>query len=560
MDKLRHQQPGQDQGLTVQDYDAIVIGAGHNGLTCAGYLAGAGLKVAVLEARAVVGGAAVTEEFYPGFRNSVYAYSVSLLHPKVIRDLGLEAFGLEILARPAGTLSLLQGDHLLLTRDAAQARAEIARFSTRDADRMEAFESEIAEVAMALRALALQTPPDLGGGFRGLVNLVRAGTRLRKLNAHHRGVLAELMTKSLGDYLDRWFEGEALKGVLGLEGVIGNFAEPYQAGTAYVLLHHAFGEIKGRAGAWGIARGGMGAISEAMADSARARGVTIETDTPVTRIVTEGGRACGVETADGRRLGARFIAANVHPQTMLLRLLEGESLSDTDRRRIEGYRSHSATFRMNVALSELPRFTSMAGRGDDHFLGAIEVSPSLQYIQQAYHDARQLGWARRPVISMQVPSTQDDSLAPPGAHVASLFCQHYQRHLPDGRSWDETREEAADAIIDSIDNYAPNFRASIIARQVKSPLDIERDLGMIGGDIFHGALHLDQLYSLRPVAGHAGYRMPVKGVYLCGSGAHPGGGVSGLPGHNAARAILRAGRVGAATGPWRYRKRRPPAA
>ena len=522
------------------DADVIVIGAGHNGLTCAGYLAGAGLRVMVLEARNVVGGAAVTEEFHPGFRNSVYSYSVSLLHPKLIQDLQLEQCGLEIMARPAGTLSLLQDDHLLLTRDDAQARAEVGRFSPRDAGRMEAFDAEIAEVAMTLRALAVQAPPNLGGGWRYLVNLLKAGNVFRKLSAHHQGVLAELMTKSLGDYLDTWFESEALKGVLGLEGVIGNFAEPYQAGTAYVLLHHAFGEVKGRAGAWGIARGGMGAISEAMAASARARGVTIETGTPVTRILTEKGRACGVETADGRHLIANCIAANVHPQTLMLKLLDAELLEDSDRRRIEGYRSHSATFRMNVALSELPRFTSMTGRGDDHFMGAIEVSPSLKYIQQAYYDAKLHGWSRHPVISMQVPSTQDDSLAPPGGHVASLFCQHFLRHLPDGRTWDEAKDQAAEAIIDTIDNYAPNFRASIIARQIKSPLDIERDLGMIGGDIFHGALHLDQFYSLRPIVGHAAYRMPVEGVYLCGSGAHPGGGVSGLPGHNAAREILKA--------------------
>jgi phytoene dehydrogenase-like protein len=405
---------------------------------------------------------------------------------------------------------------------------------------MDAFDTEIAEVAMALRALAVQAPPNPGGGWRDLVSLLKAGNMFRKLSPHHQGVLAELMTKSLGDYLDTWFEGEALKGVLGLEGVIGNFAEPYQAGTAYVLLHHAFGEVKGKAGAWGIARGGMGAISESMASSARARGVMIETDTAVARILTERGRARGVETADGRRLTAGCIAANVHPQTLMLKLLDADLLDEADRRRMEGYRSHSATFRMNVALSELPRFTSMAGRGDDHFMGAIEVSPSLEYIQRAYHDARTQGWSRHPVISMQVPSTQDDSLAPPGAHVASLFCQHFQRHLPDGRSWDDARDEAADTIIDTIDNYAPNFRDSIIARQIKSPLDIERDLGMIGGDIFHGALHLDQFYSLRPIVGHAAYKMPVEGVYLCGSGAHPGGGVSGLPGHNAAREILKA--------------------
>ena len=360
----------------------------------------------------------------------------------------------------------------------------------------------------------------------------------RKLDSKYQTVLAELMTRSLGDYLDSWFEGEALKGVLGLEGVIGNFAEPYHAGTAYVLLHHAFGEVKGKAGAWGIARGGMGAISESMAAFARSKGASIETGCPVERILTDNGRARGVVTADGREITARFVAANVHPQILLNKLLDHEPLQEDDQRRIDNYRSHSATFRMNVALSELPRFTSMAGRGDEHFMGAIEVCPSLGYIQDAYHDARQQGWSKRPVISMQVPSTQDDSLAPPGGHVASLFCQHFQRHLPNGQNWDDVREQVADQVIDTIDQYAPNFRASVVGRQIKTPLDIERDLNMVGGDIFHGALHLDQFYSLRPIPGHAAHRMPVEGVYLCGSGAHPGGGVSGLPGHNAARAIL----------------------
>ncbi|MEM8563810.1 MAG: NAD(P)/FAD-dependent oxidoreductase [Pseudomonadota bacterium] len=522
------------------DTDIVIIGAGHNGLTCAGYLAKAGKRVTVLEARPVVGGAAITEEFHPGFRNSVYSYSVSLLHPQVIRDLALEQHGLEIMERPAGTLSLLENDHLLLTRDDEQAHAEIARYSKRDAQRIEEFESEIATVAIALRELATQAPPNFGGGWSDAFTLLKAGNLLRKLDKRHQVVLSELMTRSLGDYLDMWFEGEALKGVLGLEGVIGNFAEPYHAGTAYVLLHHAFGEVKGRAGAWGIARGGMGAITQSMASFAKSKGAQIETSTPVERVIVENGRAAGVITADGREIRATHVAANVHPQILLQRLLGEEYLDAGEQRRISGYRSHSATFRMNVALSELPQFTSMAGKGDEHFKGAIEVSPSLGYIQQAYFDAQQSGWSSKPVISMQVPTTQDDSLAPPGAHVASLFCQHFQRHLPDGKDWDTVKEEVADLVIDTVDSYAPNFRASVVGRQIKTPLDIERDLNMIGGDIFHGALHLDQFYSLRPLPGHAAYKMPVKDVFLCGSGAHPGGGVSGLPGRNAAQAILRA--------------------
>ncbi|EED35285.1 putative oxidoreductase family protein [Luminiphilus syltensis NOR5-1B] len=522
-----------------QDYDVIVIGGGHNGLTCAGYLAGAGQKVLVLERRDKVGGAAVTEEFHPGFRNTVYSYSVSLLHPAVIKDLQLEEHGLEIMERSAGSLSLLEGDTLQLTRDGEQAKREIARFSKRDAERIDAFENEIEVVAKAVRALAMEAPPNMGGGLRDLWNLAKGGNALRKLDAKHQMVLGELMTRSLGDHLDSWFEGEALKGLLGFEGIIGNFADPYQPGTAYVLLHHAFGEVNGKTGAWGIARGGMGAISDSMAASARARGVTIETNAAVEKILVERGHACGVVTEDGREFRAKQIAANVHPQILLNKLLGDEPKAPDDQRRIDAYRSHSATFRMNVAISELPQFTQMKGKGEFHFEGAIELCQSLPYIRDAYDTAKSHGWSQRPIVSMQIPSTQDDTLAPKGAHVASLFCQHFQRHLPNGQNWDDVREQVADHVIDAIDRQAPNFKASVVGRQIKTPLDIERDLNMVGGDIFHGALHLDQFYSMRPIPGHAAHKMPTEGVYLCGSGAHPGGGVSGLPGRNAAKVILR---------------------
>ena len=522
------------------DYDAIIIGAGHNGLTCAGYLARAGLKVKVLEARPVVGGAAVTEEFHPGFRNSVYAYAVSLLHPEVIRDLALHRHGLEILERPAGTLSLLDGDQLLLSRDPEQARREVARFSARDAERLDEYEERIGAVALTLRELALDGPPGFGGGWRNVLRLLRAGNQLRKLRRAQRIDLAELMTKSLGDYLDSWFESNPLKGILGLECSIGNFVDPYQGGTAYVLLHHAFGEVNGRIGAWGHAKGGMGAISQAMAAFAESQGADIETSAPVREVLVRAGRASGVVTESGERISARAVAGNLHPQRLLTELLDPALLPADTRRRIGAYRSHSATFRMNVALSELPRFVGLANPSVDVFSGAIEICPSLGYMRDAYATARSTGWSERPIISLWLPSTQDRTLAPEGGHVASLFCQHFQRHLPAGRSWDAVREQVADHVIDTVNRYAPNFKSSILGRQIKSPLDIERDLGMVGGDIFHGALHLDQLFSLRPLAGWADYRMPVKDLYLCGSGAHPGGGVSGLPGRNAAKAMLRA--------------------
>ena len=523
----------------VTEFDAVVIGAGHNGLACAGYLARAGLKVKVLERRRVVGGAAVTEEFHPGFRNSVYSYAVSLLHPEVIRDLELHRHGLEIIERPAGTVSLLEGDSLHLSRDPEQARREIARFSPGDAERFDEYDEHISAVALTLRELAVHTPPGLEGGWRNVLRLLRTGNVLRKLGRSQRADLAELMTRSLGDYLDGWFESDALKGILGLECVIGNFVDPYQSGTAYVLLHHAFGEVNGRTGAWGHARGGMGSITGAMAAFAKEQGAEIETEAPVRRIRVRGGRACGVVTGDGRRIDARVIAGNLHPQLLLTRLLDPECLDPATRRRIRAYRSHSATFRMNVALGELPRFSGMPDRSAEIFKGAIEVCPSLGYMRRAHATAQSGGWSERPIVSLWLPSTQDETLAPPGGHVASLFCQHFQRHLPGGRSWDDAREQAADHVIETVNRHAPNFQESILGRQIKSPLDIERDLGMVGGDIFHGALHLDQLFSLRPLAGHADYRMPVKNLFLCGSGAHPGGGVTGLPGRNAAREILR---------------------
>ena len=521
------------------DYDAIIIGAGHNGLTCAGYLARAGLQVKVLERRSVVGGAAITEEFHPGFRNSVYSYAVSLLHPEVIRDLELHRHGLEIVERPAGTVSLLDDGYLLLSRDGVQARREIARFSAQDAERFDEYEERIGAVALTLRELAMNTPPNPSGGWRNALRWLKTGNTLRKLDPTQRNDLAELMTRPLGDYLDSWFESNALKGILGLECVIGNFVDPYQAGTAYVLLHHAFGEVNGRIGAWGHAKGGMGAITQAMAASASSRGTDIETHAPVREVHVDGGRASGVILEGGRKITARVVVGNLHPVLLLTKLLNPALLSPDTRRRIQAYRSHSATFRMNVALSELPRLASAASQSMDIFQGAIEICPSLGYMQRAYSTARATGWSEQPVISMWLPSTQDTSLAPEGGHVASLFCQHFQRHLPAGRSWDEVRTEVADHIIETVNRHAPNFKASILGRQLISPLDIERDLGMVGGDIFHGALHLDQLFSLRPLAGYAAYKMPVKNLYLCGAGAHPGGGVSGLPGRNAAIEILR---------------------
>ncbi len=521
--------------------DAVVIGAGHNGLVCAAYLAAGGLDVAVVERRPVVGGAAVTEEFHPGYRNSVCSYVVSLLEAKVVEDLRLHDHGLEIIPRPAGSfVPGPDGSYFLQGRNAAETARNIARFAPRDAESFEAFEREIESCVELVRPLILETPPNLGGGLRDLLKVLAAGNRLRRFPAERQRALLDLMTMSIGDYLESWFEWDLIKGAYGFEGVIGNMVDPYAAGSAYVLLHHAWGSCDGRTGAWGYARGGMGSVSEAMARAAAKAGADIRVDTPVREVIVTGGAARGVVLSDGSILRARAVVANVNPKLLFRDLVDPAVLPRDFRRAMESWRCRSGTFRMNVALAELPDFSCLPSSEQQPFhSSSIDICPSLAYMSTAYHDARTKGWARAPIVSMCIPSTLDDTLAPPGRHVASLFCQHFNPELPDGADWDDVKEEVADLIIETVDAYAPNFARSVIARQILSPLDLEREFGLVGGDIFHGALHLDQLYSLRPAAGYADYRTPVRGLYMCGSGTHPGGGVTGAPGHNAAREILR---------------------
>ncbi|HEV2557726.1 MAG TPA: NAD(P)/FAD-dependent oxidoreductase [Microvirga sp.] len=530
--------------MTTSTYDVLIIGAGHNGLTCAAYLGKAGLQVKVVERRSVVGGAAVTEEFHPGFRNSVASYTVSLLNPKVIRDLDLHGHGLRIVERRAmNFLPTLDGRFLLTGGD--RTRAEIGKFSARDAEAYDAFGAEIEAIADVLRGLVLRAPPNVTEGLnpRSLGELVKAATLgrdLSRLPMASRRALLDLFTKSAADYLDGWFESESVKALFGFDAVVGNYASPFTPGTAYVLLHHAFGEVNGKKGVWGHAIGGMGAITQAMARAARAAGVEIETDAPVREVIVEGGRAAGVVLEDGRSFRARAVAGNVHPQLLYTRMVPASALPADFAARIARWRSGSGTFRMNVALSRLPNFTALpGGEAGDHHTAGIILAPSLAYMDKAYYDARTHGWSREPIVEMLIPSTLDDSLAPPGQHVASLFCQHVAPQLPDGRSWDDHREEVADLMIATVDRFAPGFKDSVIARQVLSPLDLERTFGLVGGDIFHGALSLDQLFSARPVMGYADHRSPLAGLYLCGSGAHPGGGVTGAPGHNAAQVIAR---------------------
>jgi len=527
----------------MQMYDAVIIGAGHNGLTCAAYLGMSGLKVKVLERRPIVGGAAVTEEFHPGFRNSVAAYTVSLLNPKVIADLRLVHHGLRIVERRAQNfLPTPDGQHLLAAE--GHTESNIAKFSSGDAERYDAFNQQIDASADVLRELVLEAPPNLtrASSLQALGELLKAGrfgNRLRRLSTENLRALYDLFTKSAGDYLDGWFDGALVKALFGFDAVVGNYASPYSPGSAYVLLHHAFGEVNGRKRVWGHAIGGMGAITQAMAACAAGHGVEIETAVGVREVVVEKGRAVGVSLADGRVVRARAVVANINPKLLYTAMVPSDALDPDFLRRMKGWRCGSGTFRMNVALSELPSFTALPGRAAaDHHTAGIILAPSLGYMDRAYCDARLLGWSREPIIEMLIPSTLDDTLAPRGAHVASLFCQHVAPQLPDGRSWNDHRDEVADLMIDTVERYAPGFKASVLGRQVLSPLDLETMFGLTGGDIFHGALTLDQLFWARPALGHADYRGPVPGLYHCGSGAHPGGGVTGAPGHNAARAII----------------------
>ena len=524
--------------------DVILIGGGHNGLVAAAYLAAAGLKIAVLERRAWVGGAAVTEEFHPGFRNSVAAYTVSLLNPTIIRDLELHRHGLRIVERPLSNfLPLPDGRYLKVAP--GRTKAEVAKFFARDAERLDAYEVRLTRLTDVLRALALKTPPNLATGqglsanLGALLDTARVGNRMRSLGLEGQRDLLEIFTRSAGDLLDQWFESEPIKAILGFDGIVGTYASPYEAGTGYVLLHHCWGEVNGKRGTWGHAVGGMGAITQAMARSCAERGVDVHTNCAVNEILVENGRATGVVTANGERIAARAVVSNLHPKLTFEKLLDPAVLPADFRARIGSYRSGSGSFRMNLALAELPSFTALPGRAAaEHHGSGIVIAPSLAYMERAYLDARLSGWSAEPIIEMLIPSALDDSLAPPGRHVASLFCQHVAPTLPDGRSWDEARETVADLMIDTVESYAPGFRASVIARQILSPLDLERDFGLVGGDIFHGKLSLDQFYSARPVLGHADYRSPISGLYMCGASTHPGGGVTGAPGHNAAREMI----------------------
>ncbi len=529
-----------DPGASSKAFDALLIGGGHNGLVCAFYLARAGLRVGVFERRSVVGGAAVTEEFHPGFRNSVASYTVSLLNPKVIADMNLAGHGLRFVLRPISNfLPTDDGRYLKVGGGLARTQEEFKKFSARDAERLPLYAERLQRVADCLRAIAEQTPPNPRRRLRAAVASAAQLWPVASGSAELQQDVLDLFTRSARSFLESWFESDPVQAVFGFDAVVGNFASPDTPGSAYVLLHHVFGEVNGEQGAWGHAVGGMGAITEAMRQACVAVGVEIEVDAPVRSVNVRDGRASGVTLEDGREVEAARVVSNVNPSLLYGKMIDSADLDPEFNRRIKSWRNGSGTFRMNVALSELPNFNCLPGtQRQEHHQAGIILAPSLDYMDAAFLDAKRDGWSKKPIVEMVISSTLDDTLAPAGAHVASLFCQHFAPDLPDGRSWGDVREAAADHILDAVDAHAPNFKASVLGRSFLSPADLETTFGLIGGDIFHGAMTLDQMWAARPMLGFGDYRGPLRGLYMCGAGAHPGGGVTGLPGRNAAREIL----------------------
>ncbi len=520
-------------------YDAIVIGGGHNGLTAAGYLARGGVKTLVLERRHVVGGAAVTEEFHPGYRNSVASYVVSLLRSEVIRDLRLKRHGLEFIAFD-GYLHLCGDQHVLMSGEEAHDRAEIARFSNRDFDAIQRFHETLTAIGDVVRDQYLREPPDIGGGFYDLLAAIRLGRNVRRLSPQLRSQLVKLFTSSAGDIIERHFESDMVRSMYASDCVSGNFASFYQPGSAIPFFHHDLGEFEGVRGKWGTARGGMGAITQAMAASAREFGAEIRTGAPVDRILVERQTATGVRLEDGEEIRARVVLANTDPKRTFLKLVGREHLDEAFADDIAAIRMGHASLRMNLALTGLPDFRfADAYPGREYQRHKIYLFPSMADMERNYHDARAGLLPDKPRLDILIPSSRDDSLAPPGHHVMSLLCKYYPFELAGARQWDDIREQVADDIVAHVARYFPNLPELVVGRQVLSPVDLERVFGLTQGDIFHGRHDLDQIFSLRPHPSSAQYRTPLTGLYLCGSGAHPGGAVSGAPGHNCARRVLR---------------------
>ena len=519
------------------EYDAIVIGGGHNGLVNAAYLARAGKRVLVLERRHLVGGATVTEEIYPGFKYSVCSYVVSLLRPEIIRELDLPSHGLEILPLNSTVTPLPNGDYLARWADHDHTRRELYRHSARDAEAYDDYGKLMYHLAFAVKPIMAMVPPDPTSlSPKDLRGLLKLGRHFRSLGEERFHALFKLMTMSASDFLDEWFETEPLKATMSASGIIGTFLGPRSPGTAYVLLHHYMGEIDGAFRAWGFARGGTGAIAEAIAGAARRFGAEIRTEAGVARVTVKNGRATGVVLESGDEISARVVVSGLDPKRTFLKLIEADQLPTDFVDSIRRFKIRGSSGKVNLSLSELPNFTCLPGEGP-HLRGAISISPSVDYLERAYDDAKYGDFSRRPYMDIIIPSMIDPGMAPPGKHVMSIFVQYAPSDLKGG--WDETRREAfGDAVIDTLAQYAPNLPGAILHRQVLTPWDMERDIGLTQGNIFHGELSLHQLFFLRPAPSWADYRTPLENFYQCGSGTHPGGGISGASGRLAALTVL----------------------
>jgi phytoene dehydrogenase-like protein len=519
-----------------QKYDVVVIGGGHNGLVNAAYLARAGKKVLVLERRYVLGGAAVTEEVFPGFKFSVASYVVSLLRPEIIRELDLPRHGLEILPLD-GTFTPLHDDYLWRVNDHAKTIREIKRHSKLDAEAYDEYGKAMVEMGRFVKPILGMTPPDPTAlGIKGLQDLLFLGKRFQKLPYNDKYNQVQLLTMSAVDFLDQWFETDVLKATMSASGIIGTFLGVRSPGTAYVLLHHYMGEIDGAFRSWGFARGGTGAISNAIADAAREAGVEIRTEAPIAKIMLTNGQATGVILENGDEIQAEVVSSSVDPRLTFIQMIGPEHLPSDFVEDIHRYKFRGSSGKVNLALDALPDFKCLPGPGR-HLRGAISISPSVEHMERAYDDAKYGRFSRRPYIDMVIPTLTDPSVAPPGKHILSCFVQYAPYHLKEG-TWDDKREAFGDTVVDTIAEYAPNIRDIILHRQVLTPLDIERKFGLSEGNIFQGELTLEQLFFLRPAPGWAQYRTPVRNLYMCGSATHPGGGIMGAPGLNAAQTIL----------------------
>jgi len=523
---------------TSNKYDVIVIGGGHNGLVNAAYLARAGKRVLVLERRHVLGGAAVTEEVFPGFRFSVCSYVVSLLRPEIIRELDLPRHGLEILPLDGTFTPMLNGDYLWRTNDHAQTRREIARHSKLDAEAYDEYGKAMLEMAHFVKPIMSMTPPDpLSLKPKGLKDLHFLGKRFQNLPEEDKYNQVQLMTMSAVDFLDQWFETDVLKATMSASGIIGTFLGVRSPGTAYVLLHHYMGEIDGAFRSWGLSRGGTGAISNAIADAAREAGAEIRTEAAIEKIILKNGQARGVVLKNGDEIYARVVSSSVDPRLTFMKMVGEEHLPAEFTKDLKRYKYRGSSGKVNLALDGLPDLKCLPGVGP-HLRGAISISPGVEYMERAYDDAKYGRYSRRPYIDIVIPSLTDPSVAPPGKHVMSCFVQYAPYHLKEG-NWDEQREAFGDTVMDTIAEHAPNIRELILHRQVLTPLDLEREFGLSEGNIFQGELTLEQLFFLRPAPGWAQYRTPIRNLYMCGSATHPGGGIMGASGRNAAMQILR---------------------